>query len=419
MKTVAIVGGGASGLAAAIAAGEQARIAGKDLEIVVYERDERVGRSILVTGNGRCNFSNTHLDLDQYENADFVRQVYGHLDAPGSAEPTRKVMDFLEGCGLEWREEADGRCFPLANKASVVVDVLRSAAARLGVREKCGKGVKAVEAPREPGKRFTLRMEDGAFERADAVVVACGGRALKSLEIAGLERERLRPVLGPLRVVDSDIPFVRELDNIRVRCEVSLMREAEDGYDLIASEAGELMFRKYGVSGICVFNLSRVAQPGDQLRIDLLHALGSENARDYLLARRASLVRRFGKRLTCEDVLRGLVLPRVADALLKRVGIDEGTTCDEGLTIELADLLSSCCLEVAGIGDADVCQVQRGGFSPRQFDPASLQAESIPGLFACGEALDVDGPCGGYNLHWAWASGLIAGDAAAKRACRG
>ncbi|MBR0405773.1 MAG: aminoacetone oxidase family FAD-binding enzyme [Eggerthellaceae bacterium] len=416
MKTVAIVGGGASGLVAAIAAAERVRDLGIRAEVVIYEGDERVGRPILATGNGRCNFSNSQLAVEKYRNAEFVRKAYDCLEDPECDEPAHQVMGFLESCGLEWREESDGRRYPLANKASVVVDVLRAAAARLDVHMQCGKAVKAVEPPRGEGKRFTLRMEDGVFERADVVVVSCGGRALKSLDVEGLRRTVQRPVLGPLRVVDADIPFVRELDNIRVRCDVMLLRGKPGVQECLASESGELMFRKYGVSGICVFDLSRIAEVGDVLRIDLLKADELDRAENYLLARRAELVTRFGERLTCADMLRGLVLPRVSEALLKRAGMKEEDVCDKARAKKLAELLTRLNLEVAGIGDADICQVQRGGFSVEQFDPATLQATAVPGLFATGEALDVDGPCGGYNLHWAWASGLLAGHAAAEHA---
>ncbi len=415
MKTVAIVGGGASGLVAAIAAAERARDLGVRAEVVIYEGDERVGRPILATGNGRCNFSNSQLEIGKYRNADFVRAAYDCLADPECDEPARQVVNFLEGCGLEWREEPDGRRYPLANKASVVVDVLRTAAARLGVRAQCGKAVKAIEPPRGEGKRFTLRMEDGVFERADAVVVSCGGRALKSLDVAGLHRIAQQPVLGPLRVSSADIPFVRELDNIRVRCDVMLLRGKGDACACIASESGELMFRKYGVSGICVFDLSRIAEPGDILCVDLLRIGNPGRAESYLLARRAKLVERFGERLTNADMLRGLVLPRVYEALLKREGMKEEDVCDKADAKKLAELLTRLSLEVAGIGDADICQVQRGGFSVDQFDPTTLQAVGVPGLFVTGEALDVDGPCGGYNLHWAWASGLLAGRAATER----
>ena len=173
------------------------------------------------------------------------------------------------------------------------------------------------------------------------------------------------------------------------------------------------MFRKYGVSGICVFNLSRMAKPGDIISIDFLDMSDRERAHDYLRDRRTELLARFGS-VSCADLLRGLVLPRVSDALLKRVGLSEDRPCDDKALDEIASILSSCTFTVAGIGDADICQVRRGGFAVEQFDSTTMQALDIPGLFAVGEALDVDGPCGGYNLHWAWTSGMLAGRAAAQ-----
>ncbi len=415
-KTLAIVGGGASGLAAAIAAAEQARDAGMPLNVVVYERDDRVGRSILATGNGRCNFSNLDLRWGEYRNAEFVRRVLERLDYRtegdeefGPEAGNRSVINFFESFGLEWRAEADGRLYPMANKASVVLDVLRAAAAHLGVSEVCEREVAAIDPPHGPGKRFTLRMRDGVLERADAVIVACGGRGLEKIDVAGLPKSELQPVLGPLRVADRDRAFTRELDNIRVRCDVLLFRDNGDELSLVASQKGELMFRKYGVSGICVFDLSRYAQPGDLLSISFLQTSDRERAHDYMQSRRSELAKRYGQGLSCGDMLRGLVLPRVAEALLKAEGLREDAACTRKVCNRLTDMLVDCTLEVAGIGDPDICQVRRGGLSVDNFDSATMESLDVPGLYAAGEALDVDGPCGGYNLHWAWSSGIIAG----------
>ena len=408
VKRIAIIGGGAAGLTASIAAGDRARELGLPIEVVVYERDDRVGRSILATGNGRCNLSNLNLKLYEYRNADFVRRS---LAAAGDE---RFVWDFFEDLGLEWRVEPDGRMYPLANKASVVVDVLRAAAANVGVREECDQEVVSIEPPREEGKPFTLRMKDGAFQRADAVIVACGGKMAASIEAAGVPFVPMRPVLGPLRVSDEDIPLVRELDNIRVKCTVVLMRKtSEYDYGAIATEQGELMFRKYGVSGICVFNLSRLAQPGDLLSICFLDDSVYGRAEDYLKARKHELMKRYGQRLTYEQMLRGLLLPRVYEAVLKSADLKPEDYFSKRDIPTLANLLNFFSLEVAGVGDADLCQVRRGGFSVDAVSPETMEAAECSGLFIAGEALDVDGPCGGYNLHWAWASGHLAGRSAA------
>ena len=405
---IAIVGGGASGLAAAVAAGEVAQAGKHALSIGVIEADERVGRSILVTGNGRCNFTNEHIRPVLYRNAGFVKQA---LEALGNDDA---VIDFFEGWGLEWRMDQEGRFYPLANKASVVLDVLRAAAAQLGVREVCGQAVQAIRTPQQPGGHCTLHMADGSLLRARRVVIACGGKAAPRLEVEGLACRPPVPVLGPLRCIEADRAFTHELDNVRVRCSVLLMRpESATELYCAGSESGELLFRPYGVSGICVFNLSRLAAPGDVLSINFLQMSDFERAVDYLERRRQGLQERFGDGLDHGAMLRGLVLPRVADALLKREGRKPSDPFTAADVEDLASMLCLCELEIEGIGDTKVCQVQRGGFECAAFDPTTMQARTMPGLYGAGEALDVDGPCGGFNLHWAWASGLLAGRSAA------
>ncbi|MBQ9042934.1 MAG: aminoacetone oxidase family FAD-binding enzyme [Eggerthellaceae bacterium] len=411
-KRLVVVGGGAAGLTAAIAAGERARELGVPLAITVFERDDRVGRSILATGNGRCNFSNHNIKFFAYHNYEFVGQAIGRI---GIAPDDDMVHSFFASHGLAWREEDDGRQYPQANKASVVVDVLRASAAAVGVREACEREVAAIDPPREAGKPFTLRMADGVLERADAVIVACGGKASESLAAEGLAFMPLQPVLGPLRCAPEDVKLTRELDNIRVRCTASLVREDGDGFAVVAMERGELMFRKYGVSGICVYDLSRKALPGDEISINFLpdfDPFEEGEAEGFLGERWDALSAQFGA-LSYGDFLRGLLLPRVYEALLKRKGLHANDVCSRDDAIGLASLLTMFHLKVEGIAEADQCQVRRGGFDVEGFDPATMQARAIPGLYAAGEALDVDGPCGGYNLHWAWSSGLIAGRSAA------
>lgn len=604
MKTLAIIGGGAAGLACAVAAGEQARALragfscgeasrgegvthdvcasrgevfsrgegalhgegfsrgvkfprgegasrdvgaarGEDVRVVVFEADERVGRSILATGNGRCNFSNAHIDASLYRNATFVGDVLMQFEAraaqaAGAAEdlpafalahaaqvtdapvPTAQVgaglvpatqvesefvsatqaeselvsatqaegvlvsatqaegvlvsatqaegvpvsatraegvlvpatqaegmlvpatqmgnalmltaqaegvfassaqvanvlsyangvQEFFARHGLMWREEGEGRLYPLANKASVVLDVLRAAARAAGVEERTCARVERVEPPRAAGKRFTLRMADGAFERADAVVVACGGRVARSLLPEGVSFVSQRPVLGPLA---TDARFVRQLDNIRAKGVVELRR----GGRVVARERGEVMFRKYGVSGVCVFNLSRLACPGDELAIDFLTQVPKEGLLDLLRARAERLGQANDEAVTWEDVLRGMVLPQVSHVLLASCGISEEDEFRVDAVPAVARVLKGFAVKVEGIGDARQCQVTRGGVDVAQLNVRTCELVAVPGLYVVGEALDVDAPCGGYNLHWAWASGLLAGWSAGTALAQG
>ena len=400
MAKLAIIGGGAAGLACAVEVAERLRALGAQAEVAIYERDERVGRSILASGNGRCNFSNAHVDAALYHNAQFVEQAF-------SALTPAEVHAFFAREGLMWREEDDGRLYPLANKASSVLDVLRAAAKAAGAVEACGCAVAAIEQPRAAGKPFTLRMADGRFERADAVVIACGGRLAGKLAGDFAPFNELRPVLGPLACAS---PYPRQIENVRVRAAASLVRKTADGERVIASERGEVMFRKYGVSGIAVFNLSRFAQSGDELRINLLDGMTCEDTLELLRERAA----RCGAGCACEDVLRGMVLPRVGEVLCKQAGVDAQGALDDDALRALSQVLCAFPLEVEGIADADNCQVRRGGFDVGAIDALTCGVREVPGLYIVGEALDVDAPCGGFNLHWAWTSGLLAARDAAR-----
>lgn len=403
MGRLAIIGGGAAGLAAAVTAARELRMLGVPGDVAVYEADERVGRSILATGNGRCNFSNARIDAGAYRNAAFVGSALGALTA--GSDP---VHAFFADLGLVWREEGEGRLYPLANKATSVLDVLRVAAADFGVREACGRRAVRLDVPDRPGGRFHIRFADGTVGHADAVVLATGGRTARELLPESIGFAAARPVLGPLRTA-TDV--VRHLNNLRVRCAVTLA--GPDGAPK-ARETGELLFRDYGVSGIAVFNLSRFAEPGDRLLVDLLPQMPEGDCAGFLHARRRRLSAD-GRPLSREAFLRGMLLPAVARAVLEEAGLAPGAPLAKRDVPALAAALKAFPLEVRGIGDERQCQVRRGGADVAAFDPRTLEARAVPGLHVVGEALDVDAPCGGYNLHWAWASGILAGRAAATR----
>ncbi len=425
-NVIAVVGGGAAGLAAAVAAAEAgartARAAGAAVpRVVVYEADERVGRSILATGNGRCNFSNADPDPALYRNAAHVAATLAAFEERARAEraaalgagadaawpgAANGVQAFFADRGLAWREESEGRLYPLPNKATAVLDVLRAAAAAAGAEECCGTAVTAVEPARRAGGPLTLRMADGRLERADAVVVSAGGAVARALVPDAVPLREPEPTLGPIA---TETRLVRQLDNIRVRGALALWR----GGAPAAREAGEVMFRKYGVSGIAAFNLSRMARPGDELAVDFLPAVGEDAAAAFLRERARALAATLGAAPTCEDALRGLVLAPVAHVLLEAAGLRGDRVLDGPAADALAPVLKGLRLKVEGLGDVRQCQVRRGGVEVGAVDAATGACRAVPGLYVAGEALDVDAPCGGYNLHWAWASGLLAGWSAA------
>ena len=335
-----------------------------------------------------------------------------NADAGESANPRANGEDpvhaFFADAGLEWREDDEGRLYPFTNKASTVLDVLRAACAAVGAREACGNAVSQVVLPEHEGGRFHLHFADGAVEHAEAVIVACGGRRFEGLLPASYQTVAMQPVLGPLRTVGK---VAKSLDNIRVRAALALV--GSDGV-VKAHEEGELLFRSYGVSGIAVFNLSRFACPGDTLLIDLLPFVSASDCESYLFSRRKRLAAR-RQSLTAEAYLRGLLLPPVASVVLKQAKLRPEAVLRKSDVAALAVSLKALSLKIEGIGEVRQCQVTRGGFVVDNFDAATLESRRDKGLFVAGETLDVDAPCGGYNLHWAWASGLVAGRCAAAR----
>lgn len=388
--SVAVIGGGASGLAAAVSCKQAARLRGAACSVTVFEATDRVGKSILASGNGRCNFSNVGAVPDDYHNAAFVADAF-------SVGGEGRVQGFFDDLGLCWREEANGWLYPKTNKASTVLDTLRFACRDLDVAVTCGKQVIAV-VPVERG--FMVAFDDDATAAFDAVIIACGGKVARSILSPAYRYLNTVPVLGPL-LTDTDP--IKGLDNIRVRCSVSCAGR---------TEAGEVLFRDYGVSGIAVFNLSRFARPGDSLEFDFVPEIAATDLCEALARRQ----RRFGGRPAME-LLAGMVLPQLVRAVLRSAHIDPEKPLPESALPACSQALKGFAVQVKGIGDHRQCQVRRGGFAVDCFDPMTMESKLDRGLFVVGEALDIDAPCGGYNLHWAWLSGIIAGEKAASAPC--
>lgn len=422
METIAIIGGGASGLMAAVEAALALRHAGAQAHVTLFEADnERVGRSILATGNGRCNISNAHINAQLYRNSAYVasalaalQRIYADERGKTTVETAaaNPVLERFASMGLCVREESEGRLYPQANKATSVLDVLRETANALGVDTQSAKRALRVDAPSAPGHPFNIRFADKTVAHASAVIVAVGGRAAANIQLPKpLTCANTRPVLGPLRVDAKSAKLTRQLNNIRVRCAVRLERAGET----VVTERGELLFRDYGVSGVAVFNLSRHARSGDTLAIDFLPDVPVQEMERFLATRRKRMQSLLGGPVSAERFLSGLLLPAVANVVLRTANIKPAGQLAKDSISSLARALKGLSLTVEGIGDERQCQVRRGGFPVDACSPATCEVHAIPGLFITGEALDVDAPCGGYNLHWAWSTGMLAGRAAALR----
>lgn len=390
--SVAIIGGGAAGLCAAIAA---ARLG---VEVTLIEAGPRVGTRILVTGNGRCNLTNTAVAPAAYNHPEFVQPVLGDCGFDA-------VRDFFGALGLVTYADAEGRVYPVTNAANSVLDVLRLECARLGVVERCGFEAAGVSAL---GGGFAVRSQGGETVSADAVIVTTGGGGDPLLTALGHGRVEPVPVLGPLT---TELAAVRGLSGVRVRCAASLLDGAGQP---VATERGELLFRDYGVSGIMIFDLSRALERGRTLSIDFFPEIAPAAFSALMAERCLALAWR-----TAGTFFDGMLHGRISLAVLRAVGVDPKSPVAELPCEKLAALLKDFRLSVTGRGDASQAQVTRGGAPVAEFDPRTLASRVAPGVFAAGEVLDIDGRCGGFNLHWAWGSGIVAGEGAARIAASG
>jgi predicted Rossmann fold flavoprotein len=374
---VAIVGAGASGLAAAMAAKQQTP--GK---VLLLERLVRVGKKILVTGNGRCNLGNVHAATHAYHNRTFALPALRQWES----------APYFRSLGLLLREDAEGRLYPRSNTAASVLDALRLGAARAGVEFCCGTAVQKI-TPTQNG--FCLNNERFAARR---VIVAAGGCAapaqgsdgsgLALLAQLGHHIVTPRPALVALRCQSPLLPMLKGL-----RCQATIALEQAGQW--LHSASGEILFTEDGISGIAAMELSRWAAPGATAALDLLPELPHEQLR--------ALLAEFS--LLCpEQPLLGLLPRRIGEAVIRQ--------CAGG---DLAISLKHFTFYVTGTRGFAHAQVTAGGADVAQFHAETLESKLHRGLFACGEVLDVDGGCGGFNLQWAFASGQAAGQQAGRR----
>ena len=431
---VVVIGGGASGLAAAIAA---ARSGARTL---VIERDAACGLSILATGNGRCNASNARLDPAHYRHPSAARTVMG-------AEPERKLAAFFASTGLVTCE-IEGRLYPITRRAESVRDCLLAAARAAGVEMRCGAQVTGADgrggtwrlSTQEPERPISVREHGADFKaelraarkalkgthlaarelRARAVILACGGTSAEVAELFGLQHLAEEPVLCPVAcAVPQGVSHAtwNALDGLRVEAAIELSPVGGVPW----REEGEVLFRPYGISGIVAFDLSRRVEAAGRTAfwLDLFPTLGTGDLIG-LLRHREDVRGAFDG--TDPAWFDGLLARPLAQLVLELLASDYRTPSD-GLR---GDALTTCArlchelpLTATGRTELRQAQVRRGGIPIDAVDGDTLRAH-IDGhgtqapLFVCGEALDQDADCGGFNLAWAWASGLCAGGAAAR-----
>lgn len=531
MKHIAVIGGGAAGLCAAISAAFQARACNIPVQIHVFEAHAKLGHSILATGNGRCNISHeaflssdeqqalhactgaapwdlgscmpsiganniceqekyteqvtqalpylqesqlaqhpqnacatqtTHdvqgasitcgvrdqhatyntqaahnpqaahnsqvaytsvlsefpcdsnNPLHHFHNSTFVKTTLERLQQAAlhgeiaciphaHANSYDAALSFFSHLGLVFRCDDQGWLFPYSNTAKTVRELLIETVQRLGIVMHASTEVSELVASSSALSEttlFTITTSEGKKYSADAVIAAWGGKhSHASLALLGHSVKTVPcvPVLGSLICT---YPNLKKLDTIRLRAQVHIVRTQNNTSRIIASEQGEVLFRSYGVSGIAVFNVSRFVHAGDVVSINALNMPISE-ATEFL-KHKLEQVKILNTKACWNDVLYGMFPAAFVDVLCaQEISNNASPAC-------VARALCDMRLPIESV-KADQCLVMRGGIAINEVDAQTLRVSNSSALYAVGEALDVDASCGGFNLHWAWSSGILAG----------
>ena len=398
---IAVIGGGASGLTAAIAAAKN------DAEVTIYEKMNRVGKKILATGNGRCNYTNMNLSKECYhsKNLTLTEDVMKFFDL-------EKTLIFFNELGILPLVDESGKVYPNSLQASSVLDVLRYEIKRLKVEEMTDFNVTALRKGKD---KFSIIGNDTIT--ADRVVLATGGKASpqfgsdgKGYEIAkslGHEIIEPFPALVQLKLKGK---YFKRIAGIKFDGIV----KAYAGDKLIREEEGEILFTDYGISGPPILQISRKVieelnkNSKTYLAIDMFPNHSNLKLYDILQDR----FRRIDYK-TIEEAMIGLINKKLIPVVLYEAGFDElNKLCgklNKKEIYKIIDILKGWKFEVTGHNSWQQAQSTAGGIKLSEVNPKTLESLKVKGLYFAGEILDVDGDCGGFNLQWAWSSGYTAG----------
>ena len=393
------VGAGAAGLAAAISAKRNNR----DLKIAILEAQSKAGKKILVTGNGRCNLTNINVSKEFYHGSFDVSKTLNRFSA-------EKLINFFSTLGLVCDTETNGLVYPHSRQASAVLDVLLMEIKRLKIEIICDCKVELI---RKKGEFFNIKTSNGEYT-AKKVVMSCGGKAFSTAGGTGLGLDVIKnlghkitplfPALCPIQV-KSD--FMKSLKGIRAKAEVTLY----DGEKAIKSEIGEVQFTDNALSGICVFNLTTLLPKTKNPIISV------NLTKDYSYIELLNLLydrKKLFANEPLEEFFTGLFHKKIGTALIKSITNKALTENCKKLSDKelksLANLIQNWKFECKQCKDFSKAQVMLGGVNGNEVNGYTFESKVVKNLYICGEALDVCGDCGGFNLHFAFASGIITGE---------
>lgn len=407
MRYVAVIGGGAAGMMAAITAAREG------VKVTILEHKDRIGKKILSTGNGRCNFTNTFQTPACYrsDNRDFAWNIIQKFNV-------EKTISFFKELGI-YPKDRNGYLYPYSDQAAAILEVLQIEIAKLDICVMTEINVLDIQ----PVKRGIRVTTDKKTITVDSVILACGSKAApvtgsdgSGYQLAKLLGHRIVPVLPSLVQLRCVEKFYKSISGVRVQGTVEIYADDIS----LASDTGEIQLTNYGISGIPVFQVSRYAAKAiyqKQSVTAVLNFMPDMNKDEFLsfLQERITLcphktldeffIGIFPKKL-CELWIRLSRLPKEM-----RVSDLSGEQLEK--LVLLIQHLRTHITETNAFEQAQICC---GGVDTTEINPDTLESNYVPGIYFAGELLDVDGICGGYNLQWAWSSGFVAGKEAAGNA---
>lgn len=408
-----VIGGSASGLCAAI----QAARSHRDFSIAVLEQMPKLGKKILATGNGRCNLSNTSAGEHDYHNFAFASPALQKYDV-------EETLSFFRSLGLLTVTDAEGRIYPMSNTASSVLDALRFEIDRLGIKVYCGHSAKSVLVNDKGLFKISCQKSDTDEKRefeAHRLIIATGGKAAPVHGSDGSGYVLLKqlghgimPPFPALVQFRSDSGFIRALKGVRVNAKIAI--RLPGGKPSFSSQ-GEILFTQYGLSGIAAMEVSRPVsehfaagnKEGCFAVLDFAPRMSEGELTEYLFERCQN-----NPSLPAENLLAGILPGALGRAICKGLKLYNSKPNCGNLTESDIKLLNrrikAMDFDLQGVQGFNNAQVTAGGADINEFNPVTMQSCKVKSLYVCGEVLDVDGNCGGYNLQWAWSSGLLAGE---------
>ena len=393
---IVVIGAGASGLVASIFAKNDTN------KVTILERFDKSAKKILVTGNGRCNYWNEDFDNIHFNsnNIEFLKEV-------NTLENRNKVLAFFKSIGIEPTIK-NGYYYPMSKEASSVRNALLNEANKRKIEIYNNINVRDI---RKENNKFIVTFDNGSVV-CDKVIVATGSNSYYKEENLGYEickrlGHNIIEVIPSLVQLVGQGNYFKDWAGIRNNAKVRLFVDNQ----LMKEEDGEIMLTDYGVSGICVFNLSSIANrklKGNkkvEVKINFLPQIN--NLKEYLEDRNKNLSDR-----VLNDFLEGLISYKLINVILKKINLNNRywNTLNDSEKDLLIDNLVNFTVEIVGSKSFSDSQVCSGGVDTKELDPKSFESKICPGLYIVGELLDVDGDCGGYNLGFAWISGMIAGE---------